>query len=283
MKFNIERVPGRYQRFELKLENDEFTFYDFGGYESRNESTIKLIIDAIKENESIFIGKKINITINTSDQTYDGCINFSHPSNKYLTIPDFTFDGWREIGIESFEDMVNMIKVESEKKYEINKVFWSGSVGSNIPVRMKYKNLSALYSDILICNEIDFIRDNPKKLIGINFTTLPEHCKYKYLLDLEGVGWSARLKFLCFTNRVLILNDRPYKEYWMDGLIDGENCIIVNRDLSNLVERITEIEKNPDMYKKLRDNLKDFAKKTLTLENAKMQIIDVLRMNIVNE
>jgi hypothetical protein len=147
---------------------------------------------------------------------------------------------------------------------------------------MNYKHLSKLHSDILICNEIDFIRDNPKKLIGINFTTLPNHCKYKYLLDLEGVGWSARLKFLCFANRVLILNDRPYKEYWMNGLVDGENCIIVNRDLSNLVERVNEIERNPDMYNRLSNNLNIFAKKTLTIENVKRQIIDVLKMNIVN-
>lgn len=282
MEFNIKKVNGPYQKIQLELENNVFTFYDFGGYESRNESTIKLIINAIKSNQNIFNNKKLNIVINTSDQIYEGCIGYSHPFDNNFRIPDFTFDGWREIGIDGFESMVNNIKVEAKKEYEINKVFWSGSVGKHIPVRVIYKNIADNYKDILICNEIDFIRENPNRLTAINFVSLPEHCKYKYVLDLEGVGWSARLKFLCFTNRVLIINDRPYKEFWMEGLVDGENCIIVNRDLSNLVEKINEIEKNPDIYKKLSNNLNEFAKSTLTIENANKQILDVLRYNMID-
>ena len=276
MKYNIEKRPGPYQTFSVKLENNIVTFFDYGGYEDRNISTIRLIENAIKNNENLFLNKTFDIEINTSDQINERALSYSHPTNKYFTIPCFTFDGWRQIGIDGFENMVAKIKEKANEPIKYNKLFWSGSIGPHIPPRVMYDLLSKNHTDLLLCNSIEFVRQNPEKLTANNFVSLPEHCDFKYLLDIEGVGWSARLKFLCFTKRVLFINDRPYKEFWMDGLIDGENCIIVNRDLSNLIEKIEMVEANPELYSKLANNLYDFANSKLTIENVNKHIIDVL-------
>ena len=277
MEYNIINAGGAYQTFLVQLKNNVFNFMDYGGYEDRNESTIKLIIDGLKSNEELFHNKELEILINTSDQMHENSFSYAHPTNKYKTIPCFNFDGWRQVGINGFENTVNQIKIEANKIPKSNKVFWSGSIGPHIPPRMVYKRIADQYPNLLSCNSIDFIRDNPEKLTAHNFLSLPEHCNYKYLIDLEGVGYSGRLKFLCFTKRVLFINDRPYKEFWMDGLKDGENCIIVKRDLSNLIEKVEYMESNPELYDVLSKNLYSFAEKTLTKENVNNHIVEVFR------
>jgi hypothetical protein len=134
---------------------------------------------------------------------------------------------------------------------------------------------------LVVCNRILYIHKNTQKKIKINnFVPLAEHCNYKYLIDIEGIGWSARLKFLCFTKRVLFINERPYQEFWMDGLVDGENCIMVKRDLSNLIEKLEYVESNPELYNKLSNNLYEFAEKTFTKENINNHIVEVFKKNI---
>jgi hypothetical protein len=277
MEYNIINQSGPRYSFEIRLVENVFTFYDYGGYEDRNPSTIKLIIDGLKSNEEVFHNKKLQILINTSDQLDNDRFSYAHPTDKYKTIPCFTFDGWRQIGIESFENTVNEIKIQAKNIPTINKLFWSGSIGSHIPTRMKYNQLAIQYPNLLLCNAIDFIRDNPEKLTANNFVSLAEHCKYKYLIDMEGVGWSGRLKFLCCTKRVLFINERPYQEFWMDGLVDGENCIIVKGDLSNLIEKLEYVENNPELYDKLSNNLYEFAEKTFTKENINNHIVEVFK------
>lgn len=277
LQYNVFSSKGPYQQFHIQLKNNCFNFYDFGGYEDRNKSTIKLIIDGLKYNESEFIDKEFETVVNTSDQMYRGVLGFANDYDKYKTIPCFSFDGWKQVQIDGFENTVELIKKEAKTPYVNNKLFWAGSVGEHIPPRVIYKALSQQYPEKLLCNSIEFIRDNPERLTANNFVSLPEHCKHKYLIDIEGVGWSARLKYLCFTKRVLFINDRPYKEFWMDGLVDGENCIIVNRDLSNLIEKFDWIESNTDLYEKLSNNLYEFAEKTFTKENLNKHIVEVFK------
>ena len=277
MEYNIIKAKGHPVGVKIHLADDVFTFFDYGGFPIRNPSTIKLIIDGLKSNEEFFYNKKLEILINASDRIINDIIGYAHPTDKYKTIPCFSFDGWNKIGIDGFENAINEIKIQAKNIPTINKLFWSGSIGPHIPSRMRYNQLAIQYPNLLLCNSIEFIRDNPEKLTANNFVSLAEHCKYKYLIDIEGVGWSGRLKFLCCTKRVLFINDRPYQEFWMDGLIDGENCIIVKRDLSNLIEKLEYVESNPELYDKLSNNLYEFAEKTFTKENINNHIIEVFK------
>jgi glycosyltransferase involved in cell wall biosynthesis len=63
----------------------------------------------------------------------------------------------------------------------------------------------------------------------------------------------------------------------MDGLVDGENCIMVKRDLSNLIEKLEYVENNPELYDKLSNNLYEFAEKTFTKENINNHIVEVFK------
>jgi len=284
MEYNIIKKRYREQEYvsiKIHLAENVFTFHDYNGFQNRNPSTINLIIDGLKSNESVFYNKKLEVVINTSDRTFENTLGYAHSTDKYKTIPCFTFDTWKEIGIESFENIVNEIKIQANNTPTINKLFWSGSAFALVLSRALYQLIAIKYPNLVVCNRISYIKgDTPKKIKINNFVTLPEHCKYKYLIDIEGIGWSARLKFLCFTKRVLFINERPYQEFWMDGLVDGENCIMVKRDLSNLIEKLEYVESNPELYNKLSNNLYEFAEKTFTKENINNHIVEVFKKNI---
>lgn len=276
MNYNIIKANGINGHFRIVLNENTFNFYDFGGYEDRNMSTIKLIINALKSNEEIFYNKQIDCIVNTTDHTNHNFLSYANPFDKYKTIPCFTFDAWKQIGIDSFENMVSDIKEKANQPYISDKLFWAGSINPHIMPRCEYQKI-ANENEKIICESIDFERTNPDRLTAYNFVSLPDHTKYKYLIDLEGMGWSARLKFLCFTKRVLFINNRPHLEWWMHGLKDWHNCIIVDRNLEDLVEKFNYIENNPKLYNDIANNLYEFACKTLTLDNVNSHIIETFK------
>ena len=278
MEYNIIKAKGVFQTFKICLKENVFTFFDYGGQETRNESTIKLIINGLKSNEDVFYNKKLETVINTSDPIIENTFGYAHSTDKYKTIPCFTFDHFKRVGIDSFENTINKIKIEANNPPNINKLFWGGTLDTRVLPRMLYQLIAIKHPNLVLCNSVKkIVGNNPEKLIAHNFVPLPDHCNYKYLIDIEGLGWSARLKFLCFTKRVLFINERPYQEFWMEGLKDGENCIMVKRDLSDLIEKLGYIESDPELYYKLSTNLYEFAEKTFTKENINNHIVEVFK------
>ena len=56
-------------------------------------------------------------------------------------------------------------------------------------------------------------RTNPNKLQASNFLSFEEQvARWRFLIDVEGNGYSARLKLLLRCPRVVFIQDRPHKE-----------------------------------------------------------------------
>ena len=274
MEYNIYKSTGQNGLFQLVLSENTFNFYNNGGYEYRNESTIKLLIEALKMHEQLFYNKTLNVTVNTSDHIFTDCLNYAHTTNKYLTIPDFTFDQWPQVGIQSFNTTVLNILDQHNVDSIYNSVFWSGSVG-NIKQRNIYQALSAT-NHRFICNEIHWNKTDSIAMAADNYVSIPDHCKYKYLLDLQGHGWSARLKFLLYSNRLVFIAKRPQLEWWMHHLQDKVNCVLVESDLSNLNELVNYYDNNPEEYKTIVTNQLKFANLYFNKQSINKHIIDTL-------
>lgn len=60
---------------------------------------------------------------------------------------------------------------------------------------------------------------------------------YSILLDIEGGGYSARLKYLLLSNKPLLIVNRPYKEFFFKNLQEYVHYIPVKRDLSDLIDK----------------------------------------------
>ena len=90
--------------------------------------------------------------------------------------------------------------------------------------------------------------------------------KYSVLIDIEGRGYSGRLKYLLWSHRPIIIIDRPHKEFFFKDLIEWEHYIPVKRDLTDLLDNVKWCINNHDKAKIIAENAYIFSKKNLTRE-----------------
>lgn len=74
------------------------------------------------------------------------------------------------------------------------------------------------------------------------YISLPELVSmYSILIDIEGNGYSGRLKYLLWSHRPVIIIDRPHKEFFFKYLKEWEYYIPVKQDLSDLIEKLSGV------------------------------------------
>jgi hypothetical protein len=96
------------------------------------------------------------------------------------------------------------------------------------------------------------------------------------LIDIEGVGYSARTKLLLFTGRPLFLQERRHIEYWYQWLRPWQHYIPVASDLSDLIERIEWANRHQAECRRIAENAQQFALKHLTRDAAVDYLQEVL-------
>ncbi|MCZ4243490.1 glycosyl transferase family 90 [Pedobacter punctiformis] len=277
-KFLLKQHRNKLPHVEL-IKTGEFLKISFiGKSQSRGFSTAKLISDCLKNIKTdkdflfrFFINDKPNDVISKEDFYY--CLNSDH---KDYLIPDFAFDSWPEAGITSFEEITNQMLLKGLDRWNDNRLFWIGNKKTNV-IRERLIQIGEdhpdkfIFQDTFVDNFVIHKKDVP-------YTTLPDHCKYKYLIDVEGNSYSARLKFLFYSRRVVFIQDREWKEYFHDQLVAYKHYIPVKNDLSNLVSQYEMIESKPDLYQEIINNAYKFAIEKLTYQSA----IKFMTANIIN-
>ena len=124
-------------------------------------------------------------------------------------------------------------------------------------------------------NVFDIIDMNWLKTININksdalkstsvYISMSELAKrYAVLIDIQGYGYSGRLKYLLWSHRPMLLVNRPHKEFFYDNLVAWEHYIPVKEDLSDLVEQTQWCLNNYEKAKEIAENAFQFCQKYLT-------------------
>ena len=250
MSFVIEKIDG------------QLLFNDLGGYETRNASTFWCIQKADEiYNWSDFPKLKINTgdyENNSNDYTYS-------KQNSYDNlIPDFIFHSWPQVNIKDYEMFVNDIDNAGLNNYEIHKVCWIGNTNTNFR-RQQMLQIGDINKDLFDFFHMDWIPSDNIILNSTKYMSTPELVKnYSILIDIEGIGYSGRLKHLLWSHRPLLLVDRPHKEYFFEFLKEWEHYIPVKRDLSDLVEKTKWCMNNYDKALQIAENAYQFSKLHLT-------------------
>lgn len=270
--------------FTIQLINKIISIKNFGGYEDRNDSMIKLFIESFNQTD-IQNTKEIYVSTSDTPRLIDNYIvyNFSTINNNYQYVcPDFLFDSWKAVGIESYESKRISIRNTEYKNAKTNKIGWIGSLTGNIRKKI-YENYK-----INPINNLDFrVTYLQKNQSGIctanNFMTLEDQInEWKYLLDIEGNGYSARLKLLLWSNRIIFIADRPYKEFFYQFLIPWTHYIPVKQDLSDLETNYMIIEKDKKLQENIKDNIRIFCERYLTRSAAVKYLSNLLVENHKN-
>lgn len=274
--------------FSVKKEKGELIFNDFGSppKTTRNPSTIWCIVEANK----IYNWNDFNeITICTWDQEFnEEQYTYSKQNNKYINlVPDFHFHAWPETGMHDYDVYIEEIESVGLLPYEINKVGWIGSIThanrehlldiglENMDLFDFKKTGDWHYNKI---HNLPFLSDKYK---NHNFLSAKDLVKtYSILIDIEGEGYSGRVKHLLWSHRPLLLVDRPHKEYYYEYLKPWNHYIPVQRDLSDLIEKTKWCLENYDEALKIAENAYQFAKIYLTRAGCYQQWNKIISQHI---
>ena len=202
--------------------------------DSRNESTFQMI-KLCKPPDGTY-------RICTVDRPGDGVFSYS---GKYA-IPDFSFFQWKEAKLPNFFEFYKWTPPPFKDRKD--KMLW---IGGNMDwykiffcwVRMNIINTNKNIPDF------EFL-DSSKN----NYKTIYEHAQYKNLLDVQGVGYSGRLKYLLLTGAVIYVVDRQpeFQEYWFNKFTPFEHYIPVKQDGSNLVEMYNKYKNSEEIGQRCR-------------------------------
>jgi len=247
-------------------------------YQTRSESTIKMIMDAFKTVSISFTG---TFRVYTGDfpKEYAQLPSFYYSCDSIDTIdqalPDFVFDAWPQAGIPDYRTVTEKIAQYGDLPFENSKLLWIGNSKTH-PNREVFFNIASEYSNLIDAFDTcvdQFIIEQKE----VKYISLEDHTKYKYLIDLEGRGYSGRLKLLLFSKRVLFIQDRPWKEYYHFDLKPYVHYIPVKRDLSDLIEQINFVEaQGQEYYQQIARNAYLYAATHLTYDQAISRISKLL-------
>ena len=248
--------------FGVSKINGKLIFKDFGGYETRNPSTFWCIQKADEKYKwNDFDEIKIyteDVEANNNNFTYSKHCNYNN------LVPDFNFHSWPQVGINDYEKFVKEIDNAGNKKFQINKVCWIGNTNTNIR-RKKLLEIGNNNKELLDIFEMFWMQSDNVRLNSTKYISTPELVKkYSILIDIEGNGYSGRLKYLLWSHRPLLLVDRPHKEFFFEFLKEWEHYIPVKRDLSDLIEKTKWCLKNYNKALLIAENAFQFSKLYLT-------------------
>lgn len=293
-----EKLQESQEKFLLKIFGDCFIEFKFKHnhlqinkmfqWETRGDSIIKIIKKVKNKYPSVFPeGEDILITFTDYPKNklvYNLYKKFfctttlnNKNNNQSLSFPCPYSDGWPETGLDSSDELIKYF-YENKNTPEINKIFWIGA--NTHPSRMTLKKIAEENPEIFDVSVMEWNRANSNKLKSKTiYVSLPDHAKYKYLIDCPGYGYSARLKWLLASGRPVFMVERDSVEWWHKLIKPFEHYIPVKVDLSDLLDKYNMIENDPALYEKISANAKKFAIENLLLDKQ----IDSLFGNYKNE
>ena len=237
-------------------------FTDLGGYETRNPSTMW----CIRKADETYKWKDFNeIRIHTGDaETTQDEYTYSKKDTYRRLVPDFNFHAWPQVGILDYEQFVKDIDQAGLTPYTIHKVGWIGNKNTHV-MRSRLLDIGQKNADLFDIIDMSWSPSNNMRLNSSKYISTPDLAKtYSMLLDIEGCGYSGRLKHLLWSHRPVLLVDRPHKEFFFEWLHEWEHYIPVKRDLSDLVEKTKWCVEHYDEALRIAENAFQFSKRYLT-------------------
>lgn len=264
-----------HEKLVIWKRGDELAALNLGGWETRNDSILKLVEHADHEHGLPPFGP---LFVHTGDQPINAgdhswrALSFSH-ADTYLdvSVPDFLFDGWPQVGLGDYEDASAAARQAGAVAAERERLGWIGNCDTH-PVRWELHALGAANPELLEIDHVSWVQQAGSDRLATerdNQLTLAEQVqRWALLLDIEGRGWSARLKLLLHSGRPVLLQERPWREWYWSALEPMEHFIPVRRDLSDLVKQTRWALEHPDEAAAIGRAGQAFAQAHLTRQAA---------------
>ena len=248
-------------------------FIDFKSYESRNQIAKEKLNEFADTCAAAFSFRFID----TEDRPYRfrsllgiPVYSYSFDAEASLTdernnlIPCFLFTHWKETGVNNYDEYCAKLSSINEMP-STNSVIWRGAV-TNI-ARQKLLELDE--NELFDFKSIHWAGPSNSKRYPKNFLTLEEQVKRaRFLIDVEGAGYSARSKLLMHCPRVLLIQEQRFREYWFTQLEPWKHFVPISKDFSDLKEIVHRLLNDPELERYILANQMEFAKQYLTSTSA---------------
>ncbi len=258
---------------------DLFSVISTTSFEDRAIKTARLVNEGFERAHRMLIGD-IDAEIICEDY-FDGSDRVlayckKDTDTNIITVPDFIFTNWKETGVYNYDETVIDIADAGEAEPEYNKLFWIGALSH--PTRKTLMEISE-QDERIEAYSMDWKRHFDRDVNvsdATKYVSLKDQTKYKYLIDVQGNGYSGRAKMQLFSGRPLFLADRALKEWFYEDLKPYEHYIPVKEDLSDLISQLNWAEAHERDAKLIGLNAQKFAIENLMHENAVQRMAKVL-------
>jgi hypothetical protein len=251
----------------FRVSSGELHVLEFEQYECRGDNALHILKEMISLAPEAFEGKSgyvsyfdwppdVNL-LGDYDLVFCSTKNHGCPPT-FLPFPCPYSVSWPQVGIRDGRGLISQMLAKNEP-YKSRKAFW---IGANMHhSRIMLQEIAQTFPEILDVEIMDWNRNRPGIRLESKsrYVSLPEHSDYKYLIDCQGGGYSARLRWLIASGRPVFIVDRTPVEHWHEHLIPWHHFIPVKADLSDLLENHGIIEEDSGMYESISRNAKSFC------------------------
>jgi hypothetical protein len=264
--------------------NGQLRALDLRGYESRNKSVLRLLEEAdsmhdLPEFSPVMVHTG-DTPINASGGSWRSLAFTSANGYADVAVPDFLFDGWPEVGIDDYEEASATVAAAAAAEPGAPQLGWIGNCDTH-PSRRLLLRLGEQHPDLFDVHHVSWMQKADTTRLASaanNHLSLDEQVRRWWLLfDIEGRGYSARLKLLLHSGRPVLIQERPWREWFWAGLRPMEHFIPVRRDLSDLVDRVRWAREYPDDAARIGAAGRDFARTRLRRADAVREWARILR------
>lgn len=172
-------------------------------------------------------------------------------------MPDFGMWTWPLDLVGAYEQIrTEMLQNEIPWKERIPKILWRGALKTNKLREVMYQvTRGKEWADI---EEVKW-KSRTKVASGSIVSSLPmaDHCGYQFLMHTEGRSYSGRGKYLLNCGSVVVMHKSEWKEPHQDVYVksgDEQNIVEVDRDFSDLEEKMQELLKDPELAQRIALN-----------------------------
>ena len=197
-----------------------------------------------------------------------GQFDFTFCSTKQLGIPSPCFPfpcpmslRWPQVGIPDAEEMLEEILADESPVEEV-RIFWIGA--DTHASRRELWKLGQERPQLFDVELMEWDRGNSgEQRSKTRQVSIPDHRKFKYLIDCPGYGYSARLKWLLALGRPVFVVEREMVEHWHEEMEPWVHYVPVAADLSDLLDHHSRLEGDRDLYDEIGRNAREFAARRL--------------------
>ena len=230
-------VGERYANIDFWFNNRAVRGEDFGGYESRNRSAINLIREAwTSEVQNDDPPEPLRFFTHFTDDIFNPLAHFSFAARDAETagrsMPHFIFDAWPECGISDYQATFESMAASGLGRWEDDRAFWIGSMFDHQKYPQCNRHLGLRVAernpDTLDYRVIEWKNRGAEQCGSTpGYVKLVDHCRYRVLVDMPGIGFSARLPLLLASGRPVVVVGRPNEAwfYWDGSLVPWEHYI----------------------------------------------------------